>query len=187
MNEDIKRAFEVLIKGGIILYPTDTIWGIGCDATNEDAVKKVYELKKRVDSKALITLLDSSAKLGYYVKEVPEIAYDLIDMADRPLTIIYDNARNVAANLIAEDGSLAIRITNEKFSHELCKRFRKALVSTSANISGEPSPRNFGEISDEIKDRVDYIVTYRQNEQDSHKASSIIKLGISGEVKIIRE
>lgn len=187
MKEEIKRAFDVLVDGGLILYPTDTIWGIGCDATNEDAVRKVYELKRRVDSKALITLLDNPVKLSYYVSEVPDVAWDLIELADKPLTIIYDGARNVASNLIAEDGSLAIRITNESFSHELCKRFRKPLVSTSANISGEPSPRNFDEISDVIKQGVDYIVNYRQDEQDSHKASSIIKLGISGQIKIIRE
>ncbi len=187
MNEDIKKAFDVLVNGGLILYPTDTIWGIGCDATNEDAVRKVYELKKRTDSKALITLLDNPVKLDYYVNDVPEIAWDLIELSDKPLTIIYDNARNVATNLIADDGSLAIRITKEKFSSELCKRFRKALVSTSANISGEPAPANFDEISDEIKNGVDYIVSYRQDDISKSKASSIIKLGKSGEVKIIRE
>lgn len=187
MNEDIKNALDVLVAGGLILYPTDTIWGIGCDATNEDAVRKVYELKKRVDNKALITLLDNPVKLNYYIDGVPDIAWDLIDVSDKPLTIIYDNARNVAANLIAEDGSLAIRITKEKFSQELCKRFRKALVSTSANISGEASPANFGEISDEIKDGVDYIVRYRQDDMSKSKASGIIKLGETGEIKIIRE
>lgn len=187
MNEDIKNAFDVLVSGGLILYPTDTIWGIGCDATNEEAVKRVYELKKRADSKALITLLDNSVKLDYYIKDVPEIAFDLIELSDKPLTIIYDDARNVPSNLVAEDGSLAIRITKEKFSNELCKRFRKALVSTSANVSGAPSPSNFSEISDEIKNGVDYIVKYRQEETSKAKASSIIKLGKSGEVKIIRE
>lgn len=187
MNEEIKKAFDVLVAGGLILYPTDTIWGIGCDATNEAAVKKVYELKKRVDSKALITLLDAPVKLEYYIDGVPEIAWDLIELADKPLTIIYDNARNLASNLIAEDGSVAIRITNERFSHELCKRFRKAIVSTSANISGQPSPSNFGEISDEIKNGVDYIVDFRQQEMAKSKPSSIIKLGKNGEVKIIRE
>ncbi len=187
MNEDIKKAFDVLVAGGLILYPTDTIWGIGCDATNEDAVQRVYELKKRTDSKALITLLDSHAKLDYYINDVPEVAWDLIELADKPLTIIYDNARNVAPNLIAEDGSLAIRITKEAFSQGLCNRFRKALVSTSANISGEPSPANFSEISEEIKNGVDYIVQYRQDDTAKAKASSIIKLGKSGEIKIIRE
>lgn len=187
MNEEVKKAFEILIAGGVILYPTDTIWGIGCDATNEEAVRKVYELKKRIDNKALIVLLDNSVKLNYYVDGVPDVAYDLIEFANKPLTIIYDNARNVASNLLADDESLGIRITNEKFSNELCKRFRKALVSTSANISGEPAPRNFGEISEEIKRGVDYIVNFRQEEMIQAKASSIIKLGRDGQVKIIRE
>jgi L-threonylcarbamoyladenylate synthase len=187
MNEDIKKAFDILVGGGLILYPTDTIWGIGCDATNEDAVRRVYELKKRTDSKALITLLDSPAKLNYYIEDVPDVAWDLIELADKPLTIIYDNARNVASNLIAEDGSLAIRITKETFSQGLCNRFRKALVSTSANISGEPAPANFSEIGDEIKNGVDYIVQYRQEDTTKAKASGIIKLGKSGEIKIIRE
>jgi L-threonylcarbamoyladenylate synthase len=187
MNNDIKKAFDILVNGGLILYPTDTIWGIGCDATNEDAVRRVYELKKRTDSKALITLLDSPAKLNYYIENVPDVAWDLIELADKPLTVIYDNARNVASNLISEDGSLAIRITKENFSQGLCNRFRKALVSTSANISGEPSPANFSEINDEIKNGVDYIVQYRQEDTSKAKASSIIKLGKSGEIKIIRE
>lgn len=187
MNEDIKSAFDVLVAGGLILYPTDTIWGIGCDATNEDAIRKVYELKKRVDSKALITLLDNPVKLDYYISDVPEIAWDLIELTDKPLTIIYDGARNVASNLIAEDGSLAIRITQEKFSQALCQRFRKAIVSTSANISGQPSPQSFADISDEIKAGVDYIVKYRQDEKVNFKPSSIIKLGNSGQVQIIRE
>lgn len=187
MNEDIKNAFEVLIKGGLILYPTDTIWGIGCDATNADAVQKVYELKKRTDSKALITLLDSPAKLNYYIEEVPDVAWDLIELSDKPLTIIYDGARNIATNLVAEDGSLAIRITQEKYSQALCQRFRKALVSTSANISGEPAPQNFSEISEEIKNGVDYIVKFRQEEKSNPKPSSIIKLGVTGKVNIIRE
>lgn len=186
-KEDIKKALDVLFAGGLILYPTDTIWGIGCDATNEEAVRRVFDLKKRNDSKALITLLDSPAKLNYYIQDVPDVAWDLIELSDKPLTIIYDNARNIASNLVAEDGSIAIRITKEPFSHELCKRFRKALVSTSANISGDHSPSNFGEISEEIKNGVDYIVSYRQNEVSKAKASSIIKLGKSGEVKIIRE
>lgn len=177
----------MLVSGGLILYPTDTIWGIGCDATNEEAVHRVYELKRRVDSKALITLLDNPIKLDYYIDEVPSIAWDLIELSEKPLTIIYDGARNVAPNLMAEDGSLAIRITKEKFSQELCKRFRKALVSTSANISGEPAPANFDDISEEIKQGVDYIVKYRQDDTSKSKASSIIKLGKTGEVKIIRE
>ncbi|MDU1905973.1 MAG: L-threonylcarbamoyladenylate synthase [Dysgonomonas sp.] len=187
MKEDIQKAMEVLSSGGLILYPTDTIWGIGCDATNEEAVRKVYELKQRSDSKSMIVLIDNPIKLDYYLLDTPSLAWDLIEVSDKPLTIIYDDARNVAPNLVAEDGSLAIRVTKEKFSQELCRRFRKAIVSTSANISGEPSPRNFSEISDSIKNGVDYIVNYRQEETSTSKASSIIKLGKSGEVRIIRE
>ena len=187
MNDDIKNAIDVLIKGGLILYPTDTIWGIGCDATNEKKKKKVFELKKRVDSKALIVMIDSTAKLDYYVEEAPNLAVDLIEMSDKPMTIIYDKGRNIASNLLAEDGSLAIRVTEERFSKELCLRFRKALVSTSANISGTPAPKCFADISEEIINGVDYVVKYRQDDSTESKASSIIKLGSGGEVKIIRE
>ena len=145
-------------EGGVILYPTDTIWGIGCDATNEDAVRRVYEIKQRQDSKAMLVLVDSSVKVDFYVRDVPEVAWDLIDLADKPLTIIYSGARNLAANLLAEDGSVGIRVTNEDFSKRLCQQFRKAIVSTSANISGQPSPKNFSEISEEVKSALDYIV-----------------------------
>lgn len=174
-------------EGGVILYPTDTIWGIGCDATNEDAVRRVYEIKQRQDSKAMLVLVDSSVKVDFYVRDVPEVAWDLIDLADKPLTIIYSGARNLAANLLAEDGSVGIRVTNEDFSKRLCQQFRKAIVSTSANISGQPSPKNFSEISEEVKSAVDYIVGYRQEEMSNPKPSSIIKLGKGGVIKIIRE
>ena len=174
-------------EGGVILYPTDTIWGIGCDATNEDAVRRVYEIKQRQDSKAMLVLVDSSVKVDFYVQDVPEVAWDLIDLADKPLTIIYSGARNLAANLLAEDGSVGIRVTNEDFSKRLCQQFRKAVVSTSANISGQPSPRNFSEISEEVKSAVDYIVGYRQEEMSNPKPSSIIKLYKGGVIKIIRE
>lgn len=187
MNDDIKNAFEVLVKGGLILYPTDTIWGIGCDATNEEAVQKVYELKKRVDSKALIVMVDTTAKLDFYVEEVPDLAVDLIEMSEKPMTVIYDKGRNIASNLLADDGSLAIRVTEETFSKELCKRFRKALVSTSANISGTKAPQCFVEIDEEIIKGVDYVVKYRQDDTRKAQASSIIKLGSGGEIKIIRE
>ena len=172
-------------EGGVILYPTDTIWGIGCDATNEDAVRRVYEIKQRQDSKAMLVLVDSSVKVDFYVRDVP--AWDLIDLADKPLTIIYSGARNLAANLLAEDGSVGIRVTNEDFSKRLCQQFRKAIVSTSANISGQPSPKNFSEISEEVKSAVDYIVGYRQEEMSNPKPSSIIKLDKGGVIKIIRE
>ncbi|MEN9919970.1 MAG: hypothetical protein RL662_2406 [Bacteroidota bacterium] len=187
MKEDIQKAMEVMLAGGIILYPTDTIWGIGCDATNEQAVQKVYELKQRSDSKALIVLIDNPIKLDYYLFETPSLAWDLIEVSDKPLTIVYDDARHVAPNLIAQDGSLAIRVTHEKFSQELCRRFRKAIVSTSANITGHSAPQLFSEIADEIKNGVDYIVNYRQEDMTKAKASSIIKLGKGSEIKIIRE
>ena len=174
-------------EGGVILYPTDTIWGIGCDATNEDAVRRVYEIKQRQDSKAMLVLVDSSVKVDFYVRDVPEVAWDLIDLADKPLTIIYSGARNLAANLLAEDGRVGIRVTNEDFSKRLCQQFRKAIVSTSANISGQPSPKNFSEISEEVKSAVDYIVGYRQEEMSNPKPSSIIKLDKGGVIKIIRE
>ena len=175
-----------MAAGGLILYPTDTIWGIGCDATNEEAVRRVYELKRRSDHKAMLLLMDSSAKLNYYVQEVPDVAWDLIELADSPLTVIYSGARNVAPNLLAADGSVGIRITQEEFSHKLCERFRKPLVSTSANVSGEPSPANFSEISATIKAGVDYIVRYRQDDLSKAAPSHIIKLGAGGLVKIIR-
>ena len=136
IRQDVKKACEVMQKGGVILYPTDTIWGIGCDATNAEAVKRVYDIKRRADSKAMLVLVDSSVKVDFYVRDVPAVAWDLIDYATKPLTIIYDGARNLAENLLAEDGSVGIRVTSEEFSKELCFRFRKAIVSTSANISG---------------------------------------------------
>jgi len=186
MTEDIKKACEVLQAGGLIIYPTDTIWGIGCDATNEEAVQKGYELKQRVDNKAMLVLIDSSAKLEAYVSDVPEVAWELIEVADKPLTIIYSNARNLASNLLGQDGSVGIRITNEEFSRRLCERFRKPLVSTSANISGEPFPSNFYEVSDKIKEGVDYIVKYRQEDLSEAQPSGIIKLGAGGLIKVIR-
>lgn len=185
--EDIRKAVETMQKGGIILYPTDTIWGLGCDATNPEAVRKIYDIKRRDDSKALITLVDSEAKIQFYVREVPDVAWDVAEMSTKPTTIIYDGARNLAPNLIAEDGSIGIRLTQESFSKQLCFRFKKAIVSTSANISGTPSPRNFSEISEEIRKQADYIVQYRQGDLCQGKASSIIKIGKHGDVKIIRE
>ena len=186
MTEDIKKACEVMAAGGIILYPTDTIWGIGCDATNEEAVRKVYELKRRADNKAMLVLMDSNAKLGIYVSDIPDVAWDLMDVADKPLTIIYSNAKNLASNLLGEDGSVGIRITQEDFSRRLCERFRKPIVSTSANVSGELSPANFAEVSDVIKKGVDYIVNYRQEDMSKATPSSIIKLGAGGLIQVIR-
>lgn len=187
MIDDIKRACEVLNKGGVILYPTDTVWGLGCDATNEEAVSRIYKIKQRLDSKALLVLVDTEVKVDFYVENVPEVTWDLLEASIKPTTIIYDKARNLAPNLVAEDGSIGIRITNEEFSKKLCQRFRKALVSTSANISGQPTPRNFSEISEEIKDSVDYIVEYHQDDLSQPSPSSIIKIGAGGLIKIIRE
>ena len=185
-KEDIRRAVKVMNKGGIILYPTDTIWGLGCDATNADAVRRIYEIKQRTDAKALISLVDSETKVQFYVKEVPEVAWDVMELSERPMTVVFDGGRNLAPNLLAEDGSVAIRITKEAFSKELCMHMKRAIVSTSANISGQPAPRCFSEISEEIKAAVDYICTSRQDEPPTQTASSIIKLGVGGEVTIIR-
>lgn len=174
-------------NGGIILYPTDTIWGIGCDATNEEAVKRIFQLKQREDTKSMLVLMDNPAKLQTYISEVPDIAWDLIELTDKPLTIIYDGAKNLAPNLIAEDGSIGIRITDEAFSKELCRRFGKPIVSTSANISGNPSPSNFFEIDDEIKNAVDYIVEFRRKDRSKAAPSGIIKLEKDGSIRIIRK
>lgn len=184
--EDLKKALETLQKGGIILYPTDTVWGLGCDATNEEAVKRIYELKRRSDAKSMLVLVDSASRIESYVREVPDMAWDLIEVTDKPLTIIYPEAKNLAKNLLAEDGSIGIRVSGELFSKMLCAQFKRPIVSTSANISGQPSPAIYAEISDEIKQSVDYIVQYRQDDRTPAKPSSIIKLDIGNVVKIIR-
>ena len=186
-EDDIKKAIEVMRKGGIILYPTDTVWGIGCDATNAEAVAKVYALKRRDDSKALICLVDSDNRLQRYVRNVPDVAWQLIEAVEKPITLILDGAVNLAPNLIAEAGSIGIRITTEPFSHELCYRFQKAIVSTSANVSGEPAAQNYRDISQEILDGVDYVCESRRQEHKPHTPSSIIKLAADGEVKVIRK
>lgn len=186
-GEDIKNAVEVLRKGGVILYPTDTVWGIGCDATNEEAVKRVYAIKHRDDSKALICLVDSDVRLQRYVRNVPEAAWQIVDLADKPITVILDGATGLAQNLIAEDGSVGMRITKEPFSKELCYRFEKPLVSTSTNISGEPAAQNYRDISQELLDSVDYVCWTRRNEHKPHKPSSIVKIKPNGEVTIIRK
>lgn len=184
--EDLKKALETLQKGGVILYPTDTVWGLGCDATNEEAVKRIYELKRRSDAKSMLVLVDSANRIESYVREVPDMAWDLIEVSDKPLTIIYPEAKNLAKNLLAEDGSIGIRVSGEQFSKMLCARFKRPIVSTSANISGEPNPAFYAEISDEIKQSVDYIVQYRQDDRTPAKPSSIIKLDIGNVIKIIR-
>ena len=174
-------------RGGIILYPTDTVWGIGCDATNAEAVAKVYNIKHRDDSKALICLVDSESRLQRYVRDIPNVAWDIFELSVKPTTIVLDNAVNLAPNLIADDGSIAMRITKEPFSKELCYRYQKAIVSTSANISGEPAAQNFCDISEEIINAVDYVCWARRQEHKPHTPSSIIKLTANGEVTIIRK
>jgi len=186
-EEDIRRAVEVMRQGGVILYPTDTVWGIGCDATNEAAVRRVYDIKQRDDSKALICLVDSDARLQRYVRNVPDVAWQLIDCIDKPTTLILDGAVNLAPNLIAADGSIGIRITQEAFSKELCFRFQKAIVSTSANISGEPAAQNYRDIDPKILEAVDYVCWTRRQEHQPHKPSSIIRLRADGQVEIIRK
>ncbi len=190
-EEDIKQAVETMRKGGVILYPTDTVWGIGCDATNAEAVKRVYEIKQREDSKALICLVDSDARMQRYFRNVPDVAWQLVDgLKDsdaKPTTLVLDGAVNLAENLIAEDGSVGMRITNEPFSKELCYRFQKAIVSTSANISGEPAAQNYCDIDPRIIEAVDYVCWSRRQEHKPHTPSSIIKLKENGEVTIIRK
>ena len=186
LQDEVKKAIEVMKQGGVILYPTDTVWGIGCDATNPEAVRKVYEIKRRDDSKALICLVDSDARLSRYVRNVADVTWDMIELATKPLTIIFDQAVGLAPNLLAEDGSVGIRITKEEFSKELCFRFQKPIVSTSANISGEPTARCFADISDEIKNAVDYIVPLRQEETENPQPSGIIKVDDGGVIKVIR-
>ena len=190
-EEDIKKAVETMRKGGVILYPTDTVWGIGCDATNAEAVKRGYEIKQRDDSKALICLVDSDARMQRYFRNVPDVAWQLVDSLKegdgKPTTLILDGAINLADNLIAEDGSVGIRITNEPFSKELCFRFQKAIVSTSANISGEPAAQNYCDIDPRIIEAVDYVCWSRRQEHKPHTPSSIIKLKENGEVEIIRK
>ena len=185
-REEIKRACDVLHKGGVILYPTDTIWGIGCDATNEEAVRRVYEIKRRADSKAMLVLVDSDVKVDFYVKDVPEVAWDLIQYASKPLTVIYDDARNLAPNLIGEDGSVGIRITTELFSKALCEQLRRPIVSTSANISGEPAAKTFQQISPELLEAVDYVCAYRREDNRTCSPSSIIKIDEQERITIIR-
>jgi len=186
LKEEINKAIEVLNSGGIILYPTDTIWGIGCDATNEAAVEKIFKLKGRDAGKSLIVLLDTENKLESYINEVPAIAYDLIEYAENPLTIIYSGAKNLAKNVIHADGSLGIRIVKHQFCQQLIQKFRKPIVSTSANISGENSPTNFDEIAEEIVQGVDYVVNLEQDDTSIKRPSTIMKLEPDGRFAFIR-
>jgi len=186
MEQEIQKCITVLKRGGTILYPTDTIWGIGCDATNEKAVDKIYRLKKRLEIKSLIILLDDPEKLADYVKKVPEIAWDLIKSVATPLTIIYPDAKNLPKNVIGDDNSIAIRLVKNEFCRSLIREFGKPIVSSSANISGDPAPLVFRCVSKEIIKNVDYVVNLYQDVLKEVKASRIIKLNESGEFNIIR-
>lgn len=185
-SEDMAEAVSIVKGGGVILYPTDTIWGLGCDATNPEAVSRIYNIKQRPDSKALILLANSEAMIANYVSQAPEVAWSIIELADKPTTVIFDQGKNLAHNLLGADGSVAFRLSREVFSSQLCYHLRRPIVSTSANISGHPSPCTFREISPEILQQVDYVVKYRQNDKTKASPSAIIKIGNNSEVKIIR-
>lgn len=187
LKEEINKALEVLKSGGIILYPTDTVWGLGCDATNAEAVAKIYALKNRADSKSMIILLDTENKLQSYVQEVPDIAYDLIEYSEKPLTIIYSGAKNLAENMVSEDKTIGIRIPKHDFCQQLIQRFRKPIVSTSANVSGEPTPANFFKIDQKIIDGVDYVVDLEQESNELKQPSTIMKLEVDGQFTFIRK
>ncbi len=187
MKEDINKALGVLRKGGVILYPTDTVWGLGCDATHSGAVEKIYQIKRRDKQKSMLVLVDFPGRIDRYVEYMPDIAWDLIDVSDKPLTIIYPQAKNLAHNLVAPDGSIGIRVVRDKFSQQLITQFKKPVVSTSANLSSQPAPENFKKIDQQIIDSVDYVVQWKQDETKKSVPSGIIKLGPAGEVEVIRE
>jgi L-threonylcarbamoyladenylate synthase len=186
LRDELTNALKVLQDGGIILYPTDTIWGIGCDATNTEAVKRIFKLKQRDEAKSMIILLDTENKLESYVKEVPAIAYDLIEYAENPLTLVMPGAKNISSALISEDGSVGIRVAKHDFCQQLIQRLRKPLVSTSANISGKPSPQNFSQMDQEIIDGVDYVVNQEQNSTELKKPSTIMRLNPDGRFEFLR-
>ena len=187
LRDEVAKAFSIIKDGGIILYPTDTIWGIGCDATNTDAVKKIFQLKQRDEAKSMIILLDSDAKLPSFVKEVPDIAYDLIQYAENPLTLVMPGARNISPALIAADGSVGIRVTNNQFCQQLIQRMRKPLVSTSANISGNASPQYFSQIDEAVINGVDYVVDLDQHSKEIKNPSTIMRLEPDGRFEFIRK
>ncbi|WP_304132980.1 L-threonylcarbamoyladenylate synthase [Mesonia mobilis] len=186
MKDEINNTIETLKKGGLILYPTDTVWGIGCDATNADAIDKIFALKKRTESKSMICLVSDFKMLNQYIEEIPEVAYDILKYAAKPTTIIYDDPIRVAENLIAKDNTLAVRVTKDKFCNQLLRKFKRPIVSTSANISGKPTPKSFQQISPEILKGVDYVVNLQPSNK-SAKPSTIIKLSLDGKVQIIRK
>jgi L-threonylcarbamoyladenylate synthase len=186
INTEIQKAFEVIQNGGIILYPTDTVWGIGCDATNVEAVRKIYALKKRAESKSMIVLMNGEKMMYHVFKDIPEVAWQILDLSEKPTTLILDKPKNVAPNIIAEDQTLAVRIVKEPFCFKLMERMKRPLVSSSANISGQPTPKSFKEISPEIIKGVDYVVNLHR-EKICDKPSTIIKLTLDSQVQIIRK
>lgn len=186
-EDDIKQSLAALRQGGVILYPTDTIWGLGCDPTNDTAVNKIFRIKSRSETKSLIVLTDSLSMIERYVTDIPEIIYELAEVSDSPLTIIYPKGKNLANGVCAEDGSIAIRICNDDFCRELITRFRKPIVSTSANFSGSASPGNFSEIEKPLLDLVDFVVKYRQDDRSKANASPVIKVNLDGTIKILRK
>jgi L-threonylcarbamoyladenylate synthase len=186
-DEEFQKSMEVLRSGGTILYPTDTVWGIGCDAKNEKAVEKIYKIKQRTDSKSLIVLLHNESMLNKYVHEVPSVAWDLIELSDKPLTLIFDQVGGMAPNVVAADGSCGIRICKDEFCNRLLHKFGRPLVSTSANISGKPTPHNYREISEDILKAVDYVVDWRREENAQFEPSTIMKLRNNGQIEIIRK
>ncbi len=183
----MEAALQCLRQGGVILYPTDTVWGIGCDATNEEAVRRIFEIKKRAEAKAMISLVSDVVQLERFTDGLPEVAFELIEQAVSPITLVVDHPRMLAASLLAEDGSAGFRVTSEKFSRELCRRLRKPLVSTSANISGRPTARFFDEIEQEIIKGMDYVVNYRRDDREPKKPSSVIKIGDNATFTILRK
>jgi L-threonylcarbamoyladenylate synthase len=187
LRDEVANAFKVLQEGGIILYPTDTIWGIGCDATNTEAIKKIFRLKQRDEAKSMVILVDTENKLESYVQEVNPLAYDLIEYAENPLTLVMPGAKNLSPAVIAADGSVAIRVSNHEFCKQLIQRLRKPLVSTSANISGKPSPQYFSQIDQEIIDGVDYVVDLEQHSKEIRNPSTIMKLAPDGRFEFIRK
>jgi L-threonylcarbamoyladenylate synthase len=185
-ENEVRLASEALRKGRVILYPTDTVWGLGCDATNSRAVERMFRIKRRKEQNSLIALIESTARLGSYLKEVPPMALDLIAYAANPISIVYPGAKNLAKNVLGKDGSICFRVTNDPFCTALVKHFGKPIASTSANISGEPTPLFFGQISDEVKQRADHIVGLHQDEIKAAKATSIIRLEENGQFTILR-
>ena len=186
INQEVINAFEVIKNGGIILYPTDTVWGIGCDASNKEAVAKIYALKHRMETQSMICLMNGEKMMYNVFKEIPEVAWQILDLSENPTTLVLDNPRNVATNLIATDNTLGIRLVKEPFCFKLMERMKRPLVSTSANISGQPTPKSFKEISPEIIKGVDYVVNL-YHDKIAGKPSTIIKLTNDAQVKVIRK